>query len=64
MTTFLNMPTFFNPFHQNEVKSEVRERMRKASDVPIHIITSGETVSVSEESEELDQRTFSVVGFS
>uniref|UniRef100_A0A7N6AWJ3 DNA helicase n=1 Tax=Anabas testudineus TaxID=64144 RepID=A0A7N6AWJ3_ANATE len=44
-----------------EEKSEVRERTKKASDVPVHITASGENVPVSDESEELDQRTFSVV---
>lgn len=43
------------------MKAEVRERMKKVSDMPVHITASGENVSVSEESEELDQRTFSVV---
>uniref|UniRef100_A0A8C4NXP2 DNA helicase n=1 Tax=Dicentrarchus labrax TaxID=13489 RepID=A0A8C4NXP2_DICLA len=50
---------FSNTF-QNEIKTEVRERTKKASDVPVHITASGENVPVSEESEELDQRTFSV----
>ncbi|KAG7221215.1 hypothetical protein INR49_017432, partial [Caranx melampygus] len=45
---------------KSEVKTEVRERTKKASDVPVHITASGETVPISEESEELDQRTFSV----
>ncbi|XP_023253615.1 chromodomain-helicase-DNA-binding protein 1 [Seriola lalandi dorsalis] len=45
---------------KNEVKAEVRERTKKASDVPVHITASGENVPISEESEELDQRTFSV----
>lgn len=49
------------PPHQNDVKNEVRERAKKVSDGPIHITASGETVPISEESEELDQRTFSVV---
>uniref|UniRef100_A0A665V8I2 Uncharacterized protein n=1 Tax=Echeneis naucrates TaxID=173247 RepID=A0A665V8I2_ECHNA len=44
----------------NEVKTEVRERAKKVSDVPVHITASGENLPVSEESEELDQRTFSV----
>uniref|UniRef100_A0A3P8T1W8 Chromodomain helicase DNA binding protein 1 n=1 Tax=Amphiprion percula TaxID=161767 RepID=A0A3P8T1W8_AMPPE len=43
-----------------EDKTEVRERTKKASDVPVHITASGENVPLSEESEELDQRTFSV----
>lgn len=46
---------------QNDVKNEVRERAKKVSDGPVHITASGETVPISEESEELDQRTFSVV---
>lgn len=44
-----------------EAKAEVRERVKKASDVPIHITASGEPVPVSEEPEELDQKTFSEV---
>lgn len=43
------------------MKNEVRERAKKVSDGPVHITASGETVPISEESEELDQRTFSVV---
>ncbi|GLD74032.1 chromodomain-helicase-DNA-binding protein 1, partial [Lates japonicus] len=43
---------------KNEVKPEVRTK--KASDVPLHITASGENVPITEESEELDQRTFSV----
>uniref|UniRef100_A0A3Q3XLG4 Uncharacterized protein n=1 Tax=Mola mola TaxID=94237 RepID=A0A3Q3XLG4_MOLML len=43
-----------------EEKPDVRERTKKASDVPVHITASGEMVPVSEESDELDQRTFSV----
>ncbi|KAM9841440.1 chromodomain-helicase-DNA-binding protein 1 [Aulostomus maculatus] len=45
---------------KNEIKAEVRERLKKASDVAVHITASGENVPVSEESEELDQKTFSV----
>uniref|UniRef100_A0AAQ5XFW3 DNA helicase n=1 Tax=Amphiprion ocellaris TaxID=80972 RepID=A0AAQ5XFW3_AMPOC len=45
---------------KSEIKTEVRERTKKASDVPVHITASGENVPLSEESEELDQRTFSV----
>lgn len=45
---------------KNEIKSEARERTKKASDTPVHITASGEPVPVSEESEELDQKTFSV----
>ncbi|KAJ8287325.1 hypothetical protein GJAV_G00050250 [Gymnothorax javanicus] len=43
-----------------EVKVEIREKSKKASDTPVHITASGESVPVSEESEELDQKTFSV----
>ncbi|KAM3600085.1 uncharacterized protein V6R79_017148 [Siganus canaliculatus] len=45
---------------KNEIKTELRERTRKAPDVPIYVTPSGESVPGSEESEELDQRTFSV----
>lgn len=45
-------------FHQNDVKTEQRDRPKKASDTPVHV-TAGE--NMGEESEELDQRTFSVV---
>lgn len=47
---------------QVEGKAEARERAKKASDVPVHITASGEPVPVSEEPEELDQKTFSEVG--
>ncbi|XP_037340666.2 chromodomain-helicase-DNA-binding protein 1 [Pungitius pungitius] len=43
-----------------EIKAEVRERTKRASEVPLHITATGDNVLVSEESEELDQRTFSV----
>lgn len=46
---------------QMEAKAEARERVKKASDVPVHITASGEPVPVSEEPEELDQKTFSEV---
>uniref|UniRef100_A0A7N8XES7 Chromodomain helicase DNA binding protein 1 n=1 Tax=Mastacembelus armatus TaxID=205130 RepID=A0A7N8XES7_9TELE len=45
---------------KTDLKTEVRERTKKASDMPVHITASGENVPLSEESEELDQRTFSV----
>ncbi|XP_029024995.1 chromodomain-helicase-DNA-binding protein 1 [Betta splendens] len=45
---------------KNEIKTEARDRTKKSSDVPVHITASGESVPVSEESEELDQKTFSV----
>uniref|UniRef100_A0AAX7TX68 DNA helicase n=1 Tax=Astatotilapia calliptera TaxID=8154 RepID=A0AAX7TX68_ASTCA len=44
----------------NEAKNEVRERTKKTYDTPVHITASGENVQAAEDSEELDQRTFSV----
>uniref|UniRef100_A0A8D1STF1 Chromodomain helicase DNA binding protein 1 n=1 Tax=Sus scrofa TaxID=9823 RepID=A0A8D1STF1_PIG len=46
----------------NESKSESKERSKKSSlsDAPVHITASGEPVPISEESEELDQKTFSI----
>ncbi|TRZ08360.1 hypothetical protein HGM15179_018747, partial [Zosterops borbonicus] len=46
----------------NELKSENKEKKKKVSllDIPVHITATSETVPVSEESEELDQRTFGV----
>uniref|UniRef100_A0A667ZBN8 Chromodomain helicase DNA binding protein 1 n=1 Tax=Myripristis murdjan TaxID=586833 RepID=A0A667ZBN8_9TELE len=41
-------------------KAEVQEKTKKLSDVPVHVTASGENVPISEESEELDQKTFSV----
>uniref|UniRef100_A0AAY4D113 DNA helicase n=1 Tax=Denticeps clupeoides TaxID=299321 RepID=A0AAY4D113_9TELE len=41
------------------VKAEPREKVKKA-DIPVHITAGGECVPISEESEELDQKTFSV----
>lgn len=46
---------------QNEVRTELRERTKKSSDSSAHLTASTENVPVSEESEELDQKTFSVV---
>ncbi|PNI35268.1 CHD1 isoform 9, partial [Pan troglodytes] len=45
-----------------ESKSDGRERSKKSSvsDAPVHITASGEPVPISEESEELDQKTFSI----
>ncbi|KAM9735348.1 chromodomain-helicase-DNA-binding protein 1 [Menidia menidia] len=43
-----------------ETKAEVRERSKKASEVSAHITAGADAVPGSEESEELDQRTFSV----
>lgn len=54
---------FSCPSQQNEVKAEVQEKTKKLSDVPVHVTASGENVPISEESEELDQKTFSVVSF-
>ncbi|XP_033845032.1 chromodomain-helicase-DNA-binding protein 1 [Periophthalmus magnuspinnatus] len=45
---------------KNEIKNETRERSKKLSDTPLHITACGEPVPVFEESEELDQKTFSV----
>uniref|UniRef100_A0A8V5GXV2 DNA helicase n=1 Tax=Melopsittacus undulatus TaxID=13146 RepID=A0A8V5GXV2_MELUD len=46
----------------NEIKSENKEKNRKVSllDIPVHITAISEPVPISEESEELDQKTFSV----
>ena len=46
---------------QNDVKMEIREKAKKLADTPVHITAGGEPVPISEESEELDQKTFSVV---
>uniref|UniRef100_A0A6Q2XJ74 Helicase C-terminal domain-containing protein n=1 Tax=Esox lucius TaxID=8010 RepID=A0A6Q2XJ74_ESOLU len=54
------------PVHKVEDKAEVRdkaelrEKPKKASDMPVHITAAGDNVPISEESEELDQKTFSV----
>ncbi|KAM6233126.1 chromodomain-helicase-DNA-binding protein 1-like isoform 2-T3 [Porphyrio hochstetteri] len=46
----------------NELKSENKEKNKKVSllDIPVHITATSEPVPISEESEELDQKTFSV----
>ncbi|XP_055285545.1 chromodomain-helicase-DNA-binding protein 1 isoform X2 [Moschus berezovskii] len=46
----------------SEAKSDGRDRAKKSSvsDAPVHITASGEPVPVAEESEELDQKTFSI----
>uniref|UniRef100_A0A8C4XYH9 Chromodomain helicase DNA binding protein 1 n=1 Tax=Gopherus evgoodei TaxID=1825980 RepID=A0A8C4XYH9_9SAUR len=46
----------------NEVKSDNRDKIKKATsaDTPVHITAISEPVPISEESEELDQKTFSV----
>lgn len=47
----------------NEIKLENKEKAKKIPllDTPVHITASSEPVPISEESEELDQKTFSVV---
>uniref|UniRef100_A0A669R2H6 Chromodomain helicase DNA binding protein 1 n=1 Tax=Phasianus colchicus TaxID=9054 RepID=A0A669R2H6_PHACC len=46
----------------NEIKSENKEKSKKIPllDTPVHITATSEPVPISEESEELDQKTFSV----
>ncbi|XP_025929379.1 chromodomain-helicase-DNA-binding protein 1 isoform X4 [Apteryx rowi] len=46
----------------NETKSENKEKTKKVPllDTPVHITATSEPVPISEESEELDQKTFSV----
>ncbi|XP_054996784.1 chromodomain-helicase-DNA-binding protein 1 isoform X2 [Sorex araneus] len=46
----------------NESKADSKEKSKKSSvsDAPVHITASGEPVPISEESEELDQKTFSI----
>ncbi|XP_058512186.1 chromodomain-helicase-DNA-binding protein 1 isoform X2 [Ochotona princeps] len=46
----------------SESKSESKERCKRPamSDAPVHITASSEPVPISEESEELDQKTFSI----
>lgn len=46
----------------SESKSESKERSKKSSvlDAPVHITAGGEPVPIAEESEELDQKTFSI----
>ncbi|XP_043823350.1 chromodomain-helicase-DNA-binding protein 1 isoform X2 [Dromiciops gliroides] len=46
----------------SETKSDSKEKSKKStiSDAPVHITASGEPVPISEDSEELDQKTFSV----
>ncbi|XP_048787814.1 chromodomain-helicase-DNA-binding protein 1 isoform X1 [Lagopus muta] len=46
----------------NEIKSENKEKCKKIPllDTPVHITATSEPVPISEESEELDQKTFSV----
>ncbi|XP_062985638.1 chromodomain-helicase-DNA-binding protein 1 isoform X1 [Elgaria multicarinata webbii] len=46
----------------NESKSESKDKTKKApsADTPVHITASSEPVPISEESEELDQKTFSI----
>nr|XP_033818866.1 chromodomain-helicase-DNA-binding protein 1 isoform X2 [Geotrypetes seraphini] len=46
----------------NEIKSDNKEKTKKiiAAETPVHITASSDPVPISEESEELDQKTFSV----
>uniref|UniRef100_A0A8D2Q6F6 Chromodomain helicase DNA binding protein 1 n=1 Tax=Varanus komodoensis TaxID=61221 RepID=A0A8D2Q6F6_VARKO len=46
----------------NESKSESKDKTKKtpSADTPVHITASSEPVPISEESEELDQKTFSI----
>uniref|UniRef100_A0A8D0C002 Chromodomain helicase DNA binding protein 1 n=1 Tax=Salvator merianae TaxID=96440 RepID=A0A8D0C002_SALMN len=46
----------------NESKSDSKDKAKKApsADTPVHITASSEPVPISEESEELDQKTFSI----
>ncbi|KAJ6669748.1 hypothetical protein lerEdw1_000297 [Lerista edwardsae] len=46
----------------NESKSDSKEKIKKvpSADTPVHITASSEPVPISEESEELDQKTFSI----
>lgn len=46
----------------NDSKPESKDRSKKSvvSDAPVHITASGEPVPIAEESEELDQKTFSI----
>ncbi|XP_040511177.1 chromodomain-helicase-DNA-binding protein 1 isoform X4 [Gallus gallus] len=46
----------------NEIKSEYKEKNKKVPllDIPVHITAISEPVPISDESEELDQKTFSV----
>uniref|UniRef100_D4AAG9 Chromodomain helicase DNA binding protein 1 n=1 Tax=Rattus norvegicus TaxID=10116 RepID=D4AAG9_RAT len=49
----------------NDSKPESKDRSKKSvvSDAPVHITASGEPVPIAEESEELDQKTFSITTF-
>ncbi|KAM3844850.1 chromodomain-helicase-DNA-binding protein 1 isoform 3-T3 [Vipera latastei] len=46
----------------NDYKSDSKDKIKKTSsaDTPVHITASGEPVPISEDSEELDQKTFSI----
>ncbi|KAL4617640.1 chromodomain-helicase-DNA-binding protein 1 [Arapaima gigas] len=44
----------------SDPKSENREKPKKPADGPVHITAGGDSAPISEESEELDQKTFSV----
>uniref|UniRef100_A0A3B3QWE3 Chromodomain helicase DNA binding protein 1 n=1 Tax=Paramormyrops kingsleyae TaxID=1676925 RepID=A0A3B3QWE3_9TELE len=45
---------------EEKAKGDTREKLKKPADTPVHITAGGENVPISEESEELDQKTFSV----
>uniref|UniRef100_A0A8C5RK45 Chromodomain helicase DNA binding protein 1 n=1 Tax=Laticauda laticaudata TaxID=8630 RepID=A0A8C5RK45_LATLA len=46
----------------NDYKSDSKDKIKKipSADIPLHITASGEPVPISEDSEELDQKTFSI----
>ncbi|XP_032068963.1 chromodomain-helicase-DNA-binding protein 1 isoform X2 [Thamnophis elegans] len=46
----------------NDYKSDSKDKIKKppSADTPVHITASGEPVPISEDSEELDQKTFSI----
>lgn len=59
----LKIWVFKKNFQANESKSDSKEKTKKvpSADTPVHITASSEPVPISEESEELDQKTFSIV---
>uniref|UniRef100_A0A8C6X8M6 Chromodomain helicase DNA binding protein 1 n=1 Tax=Naja naja TaxID=35670 RepID=A0A8C6X8M6_NAJNA len=48
--------------YTNDYKSDSKDKIKKIplADTPLHITASGEPVPISEDSEELDQKTFSI----
>uniref|UniRef100_A0A8C5RMP3 Chromodomain helicase DNA binding protein 1 n=1 Tax=Laticauda laticaudata TaxID=8630 RepID=A0A8C5RMP3_LATLA len=48
--------------YTNDYKSDSKDKIKKipSADIPLHITASGEPVPISEDSEELDQKTFSI----